>query len=48
MKRARRKFDGDSVASAAVREKIRVELDELQLEAEKMERDPSDRCPKPY
>tara|TARA_B100001093_G_C26649068_1_gene936665 strand:- start:479 stop:592 length:114 start_codon:yes stop_codon:yes gene_type:complete len=37
MKVARRKFDGDSVAFAAVREEIRVELDELQLLAEKMD-----------
>ena len=39
MKGARRKFDRDSVAFAAVREEIRVELDELQLLAEKMERE---------
>ena len=44
MKGARRKFSGDSVAFAVVREKIRVELDELHLGAEKIERDSLDRC----
>ena len=39
MKGARRKFDRDSVAFAAVREETRVELDELQLLAEKMDRE---------
>lgn len=39
MKGARRKFDGNSVAFAAAQKEIRVELDELQLLAEKMERE---------
>jgi len=37
MKGARRKFDGNSVAFAAAQKEIQVELDELQLLAEKME-----------
>jgi hypothetical protein len=49
MKAVRRKFGGDSVAIAAAREEITVELEKLQLLAEKMEKEIHRiAVPKPY